>query len=193
MEQILIKENVDAILLSFGGQTALNCGIALYDRGVLDKHGVRVLGTPIETIRETEDRKLFAKRLRQIDVKVAKGQACQSAEEAREAARSIGFPVMLRGAFALGGKGSGIVESEKHLDEALRRAFSDGVQQVLVEECLRGWKEIEYEMVRDGWDNCIAVCNMENLDPMGIHTGESIVVAPSQTCLLYTSPSPRDS
>jgi carbamoyl-phosphate synthase large subunit len=147
----------------------------------LDKYGVQVLGTPIETIRETEDCKLFADRLRQIDVKVANSRACQSVEEAREAARSIGFPVMLRGAFALGGKGSGIVETEERLAEALRRAFSDGVEQVLVEECLRGWKEIEYEMVRDGWDNCIAVCNMENLDPMGIHTGESIVVAPSQT------------
>jgi len=181
VEEILVKEDVDAIMLSFGGQTALNCGIALDDRGVLDRHGVQVLGTPIETIRKTEDRKLFANLLRQIDVKVANGQACQSIEEARTAARSIGYPVMLRGAFALGGKGSGIVESEKYLDEALRRAFSDGVQQVLVEESLRGWKEIEYEMVRDGRDNCIAVCNMENLDPVGIHTGESIVVAPSQT------------
>jgi carbamoyl-phosphate synthase large subunit len=181
VEKVLIKENVDAILLSFGGQTALNCGIALHDQGVLDKYGVRVFGTPIESIRETEDRKLFANRLRQIDVKVANSRACQSVEEARAAARSIGFPVMLRGAFALGGKGSGIVESERQLAEALRRAFSGGVEQVLVEECLRGWKEIEYEMVRDGWDNCIAVCNMENLDPMGIHTGESIVVAPSQT------------
>ncbi|MDJ0656329.1 MAG: carbamoyl-phosphate synthase (glutamine-hydrolyzing) large subunit [Xanthomonadales bacterium] len=181
VEEVIIKEGVDAILLSFGGQTALNCGVALHDQGILERHAVRVLGTPIETIRTTEDRQLFADRLREIGVKVADSHACHSAEQARQAAEQIGFPLMLRGAFALGGKGSGIVETPADLDEALDRAFAGGVEQVLVEECLRGWKEIEYEMVRDGRDNCIAVCNMENLDPMGIHTGESIVVAPSQT------------
>ena len=181
VERIIEKEDVDAVLLSFGGQTALNCGLQLHDRGVFEKHGVRVLGTPVESIRNTEDRQLFIDGLNTIQVKSARSFACDSVEEAREAARKIGFPVMLRGAFALGGKGSGIVPSEQELDQALRRAFDGGVPQVLVEECLKGWKEIEYEVVRDGRDNCITVCNMENLDPMGIHTGESIVVAPSQT------------
>jgi carbamoyl-phosphate synthase large subunit len=172
---------VDAILLSFGGQTALNCGLALDASGVLDKYGVRVLGTPIRAVRETEDRELFVHRLDEIGVKTARSKACNSIAEAREAAKEIGMPVMLRGAFALGGKGSGIVESEEDLDDALRRAFDGGIPQVLVEECLRGWKEIEYEVVRDGRDNCVTICNMENFDPMGSHTGESIVVAPSQT------------
>lgn len=181
VEQIIVTEEVDAILLSFGGQTALNCGLALHDRGVLAKYGIQVLGSPIETIRNTEDRSLFIDRLNEISVKTARSKACRTAQEARDAASSIGFPVMLRGAFALGGKGSGIVETEAALGEALERAFGGGVQQVLVEECLRGWKEIEYEVVRDARDNCITVCNMENLDPLGIHTGESIVVAPSQT------------
>tara|TARA_Y100001934_G_scaffold119267_1_gene145916 strand:+ start:4754 stop:7984 length:3231 start_codon:yes stop_codon:yes gene_type:complete len=181
VERIIVQEEVDAIMLSFGGQTALNCGLALHDSGVLDKYGIQVLGSPVKTIRDTEDRHLFVQRLDEIGVKTARSQACDTADEARAAAREIGFPVMLRGAFALGGKGSGIVETENELDEALRRAFSGGVPQVLVEECLRGWKEIEYEVVRDSRDNCITVCNMENFDPMGIHTGESIVVAPSQT------------
>jgi carbamoyl-phosphate synthase large subunit len=181
VEEIIVKEEVDAIVLAFGGQTALNCGLALDDAGVLAKHGVRVLGTPVKAIRDTEDRDLFCRRLAEIGVKTARSKACRSAADAREAAREIGFPVMLRGGYALGGKGSGIVETEGDLDSALRRAFADGVRQVLVEECLRGWKEIEYEVVRDGRDNCITVCNMENFDPMGIHTGESIVVAPSQT------------
>ena len=179
VEEILIKEDVDGILLSFGGQTALNCGLVLHDSGVLKKHAVQVLGTPIESIRDTEDRHLFINRLNEIDVKVARSHACDSLEEATRAAHDIGFPVMLRGAFSLGGKGSGIVENEQGLKEALRRAFAGGIKQVLVEECLRGWKEIEYEVVRDIRDNCITVCNMENLDPLGIHTGESIVVAPS--------------
>ena len=179
VEEIIEEEHVDAILLSFGGQTALNCGLELHERGILDKHKVQVLGTPIESIRETEDRQLFKDR--QIDVKTARSFACDSIEAAREAAREIGLPVMLRGAFALGGKGSGIVDHEMDLEDALRRAFAAGIPQVLVEECLRGWKEIEYEVVRDFRDNCITVCNMENLDPLGIHTGESIVVAPSQT------------
>ncbi len=181
VEEIIVKEEVDAIMLSFGGQTALNCGLALHDSGVLDKYGVRVLGTPVEAIRDTEDRELFIRRLSEIDVRTARSKACRSADEVFAAAREIGLPVMLRGAFALGGKGSGIVETEEELREAVRRAFSGGQVQVLVEESLRGWKEVEYEVVRDGRDNCITVCNMENFDPMGIHTGESIVVAPSQT------------
>jgi carbamoyl-phosphate synthase large subunit len=181
VERIIVKEEVDAIALSFGGQTALNCGLALHDSGVLAKYGVRVLGTPIKSIRDTEDRKLFIDRLNEIGVKTARSKACLTAAEARAAAIELGLPVMLRGGYALGGKGSGIVETEAELDAAIRRAFDGGVPQVLVEENLRGWKEIEYEVVRDARDNCITVCNMENLDPMGIHTGESIVVAPSQT------------
>jgi len=181
VEQILVKESVDAIMLSFGGQTALNCGLALHDAGVLAKHGVQVLGTPVEAIRDTEDRRLFVGRLAEIGVTTARSNACNTPEEARGAIRHIGLPVMLRGGFALGGKGSGIVRHEADIDAALRRAFAGGTTQVLVEECLEGWKEIEYEIVRDARDNCIAVCNMENFDPMGIHTGDSIVVAPSQT------------
>src|SRR5712691_1398376 len=181
VERVVVKEEVDAILLSFGGQTALNCGLALHKAGVLDRYGVRVLGTPIETIRDTEDRALFVKRLAEIGVKTARSHACRSPQEAYDAALAIGLPVMLRGGFSLGGKGSGIVESVEELETAVKRAFAGGAPQVLVEECLRGWKEIEYEVVRDGRDNCITVCNMENMDPMGIHTGESIVVAPSQT------------
>jgi carbamoyl-phosphate synthase large subunit len=181
VEQIIVKEEVDAIFLSFGGQTALNCGLTLHDSGVLARFGVKVLGSSIETIRNTEDRRLFVERLDEIGVHMARSRACHSPEEARETAQEIGFPVMLRSGYALGGRGSGIVESETELDQALRRAFAGEHPQVLVEECLRGWKEIEYEVVRDGRDNCITVCNMENLDPMGIHTGESIVVAPSQT------------
>ena len=181
IERIIVKEEVDAILLSFGGQTALNCGLALDEAGILERHGVRVLGTPIETIRDTEDRALFVKRLAEIGVKTARGQACRSPSEAVQAALALKLPVMLRGGYSLGGKGSGIVESVEELDAAVKRAFAGGAPQVLVEECLRGWKEIEYEVVRDGRDNCITVCNMENMDPMGIHTGESIVVAPSQT------------
>ena len=181
VERVIVKEEVDAVTLSFGGQTALNCGLELADAGVFAKYGVRVLGTPVETVRDTEDRRLFIERLAQIGVKTARSRACATPAEARAAALEMGFPVMLRGGYALGGKGSGIVESERDLDEAVRRGFDGGVPQVLVEECLRGWKEIEYEVVRDARDNCITVCNMENLDPMGIHTGESIVVAPSQT------------
>jgi carbamoyl-phosphate synthase large subunit len=181
IERIIADDEVDAVLLSFGGQTALNCGLALHDAGVFERHGVRVLGTPVATIRDTEDRALFVQRLAEIDVKTARSRACRSPEEARDAAAAIGFPVMLRGGYSLGGKGSGIVEGADAFDDAVKRAFAGGAPQVLVEECLRGWKEIEYEVVRDGRDNCITVCNMENMDPMGIHTGESIVVAPSQT------------
>lgn len=179
--RVMEREAVDAILLSFGGQTALNTGLALEADGTLARLGVRVLGTPVRAIRDTEDRGLFVERLREIGVKTAMSRACKSVDEAREAARALGFPVMLRGGFALGGMGSGIVEREEDLDAALRRAFGAGTPQVLVEECLRGWKEIEYEIVRDARDNCIAVCSMENFDPMGVHTGESIVVAPTQT------------
>lgn len=181
VENIIQKEEVDAILLSFGGQTALNCGVALHESGILERYGVRVLGTPVGSIQRTEDRKLFNDELDKIGVKTARSRACHTREEAQQAAAEIGFPVMLRGAFALGGKGSGIVETEADLNDALDRAFAGGIPQVLVEECLRGWKEVEYEVVRDGRDNCITVCNMENFDPMGIHTGESIVIAPSQT------------
>ncbi len=175
------KEDVDAVLLSFGGQTALNCGLELHRNGTFDRLGIRVLGPPIQAIRDTEDRQRFNERLAEIDVKVARSRACESVAEARKAALEIGLPVMLRGAYALGGKGSGVAEREQDLDEALERAFARDVPQVLVEEYLGGWKEIEYEVVRDIRDNCITVCNMENVDPMGIHTGESIVVAPSQT------------
>jgi len=181
VERIIVQEEVDAIMLSFGGQTALNCGLALHDSGVLAKYGVQVMGTPVEAIRDTEDRALFIGRLSEIGVQTARSRACGTPDEVRAAATEIGLPVMLRGAFALGGKGSGIVENQAELDDAIRRAFSGEQSQVLVEECLRGWKEIEYEVVRDARDNCITVCNMENLDPMGIHTGESIVIAPSQT------------
>ena len=181
VEQIIVKEEIDAILLAFGGQTALNCGLALHDRGVLDRYRVRVLGTPIEAIRNTEDRHLFIERLAEIGAKTAVSRACHAVDEAREAALEIGLPVMVRAGYALGGQRSGAVERETDLDAALIRAFAGGAAQVLVEEFLGGWKEIEYEVVRDGRDNCITVCNMENVDPMGIHTGESIVVAPSQT------------
>ena len=179
--EVAEKEDVDAVLLSFGGQTALNCGLELHRNGTFHRLGIRVLGTPVEAIRDTEDRRLFNERLAEIGVKVARSHACESVAEGQNAALEIGLPVMLRGGFALGGKGSGVVEREQDLDEALDRAFSGGVPHVLVEEYLGGWKEIEYEVVRDLRDNCITVCNMENVDPMGIHTGESIVVAPSQT------------
>ena len=181
VEEIIVREKVDAIMLSFGGQTALNCGLELEQRGILARHGVRVLGTPVATIRDTEDRKLFVQRLDEIDVRSARSIACHSVDEARTAIATIGLPVMLRGGFALGGKGSGIIETAEEVEAGLKRAFAGNMPQVLVEESLRGWKEIEYEVVRDRADNCICVCNMENFDPMGIHTGESIVVAPSQT------------
>src|SRR5437016_3176489 len=181
VEKIIAKEGVDAIALGFGGQTALNCGLALHDAGVLAKHGIQVLGTPIQAIRDTEDRRLFVERLAEIGVNTARSRACDTPDAARRAIREVGLPVMLRGGYALGGKGSGIVRFEAQIEAALRRAFGGGVTQVLVEQCLEGWKEIEYEVVRDARDNCVTVCNMENVDPMGIHTGDSIVVAPSQT------------
>lgn len=180
VERVIEQEEIDAILLSFGGQTALNCGVALEQSGVLERYGVRVMGTPVKSILDTEDRQLFKDRLDEIGVKTARSVACDSLEAAREAVTKLGLPVMLRGAFALGGKGSAVVRTQEQIEPSLRRAF-DQVPQVLVEEYLGGWKEIEYEVVRDGRNNCITVCNMENFDPMGIHTGESIVVAPSQT------------
>lgn len=178
--EVIKKERPDAIFLSFGGQTALNLGLALEKSGVLKKYGVRVLGTPVSTIRDTEDRELFVKRLNQIQVKTARSKATANVAEARKAAAMIGYPVMVRSGFALGGEGSGLVRDEKELVEKLSDVFHTN-KQVLIEEYLLGWKEVEYEVVRDKDDNCITVCNMENLDPMGVHTGESIVVAPSQT------------
>ena len=178
--EVIRKERPDAIALSFGGQTALNLGLALEKSGVLKKYGVRVLGTPVTTIRDTEDRDLFVKQLQKIGVKTARSRAALNTKEAIAAAKEIGYPVMVRAGFALGGEGSGVVRGEKELVAKLSEVFRN-VRQVLIEEYLGGWKEIEYEVVRDRADNCITVCNMENFDPMGIHTGESIVVAPSQT------------
>ena len=184
VKKVIEKERPDAILLSFGGQTALNCGIALHDEGILYKYGVDVLGTPVEAIRLTEDRDLFAKKLHEIGAKTPRSMAAVSEEEASEAAETIGYPVMIRAAFALGGAGSGLCKNRKQLIARCGKAFSLSPQ-VLIEEWLGGWKEVEYEVVRDKFDNCITVCNMENFDPLGIHTGESIVVAPSQTLTDY--------
>ena len=180
VERVIEKERPDGILLSFGGQTALNCGVELYKRGVLDHYGVQVLGTPVQAIIDTEDRDLFVRRLDEIGVKTIKSEACSTVKEVQRAARELGFPVILRAAYALGGLGSGFCDNEDELLTQAEEAFSFSPQ-VLVEKSLRGWKEIEYEVVRDRYDNCITVCNMENFDPLGIHTGESIVVAPSQT------------
>ena len=180
VERVIEKERPDGILLSFGGQTALNCGVELYEKGVLAKYGVEVLGTPVQAIIDTEDRDLFVKRLDEIGVKTIKSEACSSVEEVQKAAHELGFPVILRAAYALGGLGSGFCDNDEQLLAQAEEAFSFSPQ-VLVEKSLKGWKEIEYEVVRDRFDNCITVCNMENFDPLGIHTGESIVVAPSQT------------
>ena len=180
VERIIQRERPDGILLSFGGQTALNCGVVLHQNGVLEKYGVHVLGTPIQAIMNTEDRDLFVKRLDEIGVKTIQSMACKDIEEVKDAARTLGYPVILRAAYALGGLGSGFCDNDEELQRQAEEAFSFS-QQVLVEKSLRGWKEIEYEVVRDRYDNCITVCNMENFDPLGIHTGESIVVAPSQT------------
>ena len=180
VEKVIQKEHPQGILLSFGGQTALNCGVELYKGGILEKYGVQVLGTPVQSIIDTEDRELFVERLDEIGVKTIKSHAASNIEEARAAAREVGYPVILRAAYALGGLGSGFCENEDELETVAGKAFSFSPQ-VLVEKSLRGWKEIEYEVVRDRYDNCITVCNMENFDPLGIHTGESIVVAPSQT------------
>lgn len=180
VERVIEKEKPDAIALSFGGQTALNCGVALESSGVLEKHNIHVLGTSVASINKTEDRAAFNAELRSIDVRVPKSFPCETMDEAVTAGEKIGYPVIIRGAFALGGKGSGCAANEKELREICKVSFVESPQ-VLVEEDLTGWKEIEYEVVRDAYDNCITVCNMENVDPLGIHTGESIVVAPSQT------------
>ena len=180
VERVIEKERPDGILLAFGGQTALNCGVELYKSGVLEKYHVKVLGTPVQAIIDTEDRELFVERLNEIGVKTIKSEACENIEQARRAAAELGYPVILRAAYALGGLGSGFCDNEEELDKLAEKAFSFSPQ-VLVEKSLKGWKEIEYEVVRDRYDNCITVCNMENFDPLGIHTGESIVIAPSQT------------
>jgi len=180
VERIIEKEKPEGILLAFGGQTALNCGIKLHESGFLKKHNVKVLGTPVEAIIETEDREMFAKKLHSINVLTPKSIACKTVPATLIAAKKVGFPVIIRAAFTLGGQGSGFCSNEEELKKLAPKAFSYS-SQVLVEESLKGWKEVEYEVVRDKYDNCITVCNMENFDPLGIHTGESIVVAPSQT------------
>ena len=180
VEEVIKKERPDGILLSFGGQTALNCGVELYRNGILEKYNVRVLGTPVQAIIDTEDRELFVEKLDEIGVKTIKSEACENMEQARKAAAELGYPVIIRAAYALGGLGSGFADNEEELVKLAEKAFSFSPQ-VLVEKSLKGWKEIEYEVVRDRYDNCITVCNMENFDPLGIHTGESIVIAPSQT------------
>ena len=180
IERVIKKERPDGIMLSFGGQTALNCGVALYEKGVLRDYNIEVLGTPVQAIMDTEDRELFSERMHEIGVHTISSEACEDIEHAREAAKKLGYPVIIRAAYALGGMGSGFCDNEEELNALCERAFSFSPQ-VLVEKSLKGWKEIEYEVVRDKYDNCITVCNMENFDPLGIHTGESIVVAPSQT------------
>ncbi|MBP3601106.1 MAG: carbamoyl-phosphate synthase (glutamine-hydrolyzing) large subunit [Alistipes sp.] len=180
VERVIAKERPDGILLSFGGQTALNCGVDLYKSGVLERYSIKVLGTPVQAIIDTEDREKFVQRLDEIGVKTIRSEAVSNPEQARRAAIQLGYPVIIRAAYALGGLGSGFCNNEQELDALCEKAFSYS-SQVLVEKSLKGWKEIEYEVVRDRYDNCITVCNMENFDPLGIHTGESIVVAPSQT------------
>ena len=180
VERVIQKEKPDGILLSFGGQTALNCGVELYRQGILEKYNVKVLGTPVQAIMDTEDRELFVEKLDEINVKTIKSEACENIGQTRKAAAELGYPVIIRAAYALGGLGSGFADNEEELNKLAEKAFSFSPQ-VLVEKSLKGWKEIEYEVVRDRYDNCITVCNMENFDPLGIHTGESIVIAPSQT------------
>ena len=180
VEKVIQKEKPEGIMLAFGGQTALNCGVALYKEGILEKYNVKVLGTPVQAIMDTEDRELFVQKLNEINVKTIKSEAVENAEDARRAAKELGYPVIVRAAYALGGLGSGFCDNEQQLDVLVEKAFSFSPQ-VLVEKSLCGWKEVEYEVVRDRFDNCITVCNMENFDPLGIHTGESIVIAPSQT------------
>src|SRR5660398_129789 len=180
VEEVIKKENPQGILLAFGGQTALNCGVALYKSGVLEKYNIKVVGTPVQSIIDTEDREIFANMLKEIDVYTPRSIAAENMEQARNAAKIVGFPIIIRAAYTLGGLGSGFCENEKVLDALASKAFTYSPQ-ILVEESIKGWKEVEYEVVRDKYDNCITVCNMENFDPLGIHTGESIVVAPSQT------------
>ncbi len=180
VEKIIAKERPDGIMLAFGGQTALNCGVALYESGVLERYGVEVLGTPVRAIMDTEDRELFVKKLDEIDIKTIKSQAVDNIDDALRVANTLGYPVIVRAAYALGGLGSGFCDNDSELRALTEKALAFSPQ-VLVEKSLKGWKEVEYEVVRDRFDNCITVCNMENFDPLGIHTGESIVVAPSQT------------
>ena len=180
VEKVIKKEKPDGILLAFGGQTALNCGVKLYETGILEKYNVQVLGTPVQAIMDTEDRELFIKKLDEINVKTIKSEAVDTIVDARRAAKELGYPVIIRAAYALGGLGSGFCDNEEELNVIAEKALSFSPQ-LLVEKSLKGWKEVEYEVVRDRFDNCITVCNMENFDPLGIHTGESIVVAPSQT------------
>lgn len=180
VEEVIKKERPDGILLSFGGQTALNCGVELYQKGILEKYDVQVLGTPVQAIIDTEDREIFANKLHEIGVKTPRSIAANDMDEAIAASKELGFPIIVRAAYTLGGLGSGFCSDEEELRKLAASAFSYSPQ-ILVEESLKGWKEVEYEVVRDQYDNCITVCNMENFDPLGIHTGESIVVAPSQT------------
>ena len=180
VEKVIEKERPDGIMLAFGGQTALNCGVALYKDAIFDKYNVKVLGTPVQAIIDTEDREIFVRKLDEIDVKTIKSEAVENVVDARRAAKELGYPVIVRAAYALGGLGSGFCDNEEELNVLVEKAFSFSPQ-VLVEKSLRGWKEVEYEVVRDRFNNCITVCNMENFDPLGIHTGESIVIAPSQT------------
>jgi carbamoyl-phosphate synthase large subunit len=180
VEKVIAKEHPDGVLLSFGGQTALNCGTELYKAGVFEKYKVKVLGTPVKAIMDTEDRELFVNRLNEIDIRTPRSIAVLGVEESMEAAEKLGFPVIIRAAYTLGGQGSGFASDVDELGILATKAFSY-TNQILVEESLKGWKEVEYEVVRDKYVNCITVCNMENFDPLGIHTGESIVVAPSQT------------
>ena len=180
VEKVIDKERPDGIMLAFGGQTALNCGVSLYKDGIFEKYGVKVLGTPVQAIIDTEDREYFVQKLNEIQVKTIRSEAVENADDARRAAAMLGYPVIVRAAYALGGLGSGFCDNEEELNVLVEKAFSFSPQ-VLVEKSLRGWKEVEYEVVRDRFDNCITVCNMENFDPLGIHTGESIVIAPSQT------------
>jgi len=180
IERVIEKERPQGIMLAFGGQTALNCGVELYRSGVLEKYNLQVLGTPVQAIMDTEDRELFVKKLDEINVKTIKSEAVSNIEDARKAAKNLGYPVIIRAAYALGGLGSGFCDNEEELNKLAEKAFAFSPQ-VLVEKSLKGWKEVEYEVVRDRFDNCITVCNMENFDPLGIHTGESIVIAPSQT------------
>ena len=180
VEQVIKKEQPQGILLAFGGQTALNCGVELYRTGILEKYNLKVLGTPVQAIMDTEDRELFNRKLDEIDVKTIKSHAVENLEDAVAAAKELGYPVIIRAAYALGGLGSGFCNNEEELVKLAEKSFTFSPQ-VLVEKSLKGWKEIEFEVVRDKYDNCITVCNMENFDPLGIHTGESIVVAPCQT------------
>jgi len=184
VEKVIEKEKPDGILLSFGGQTALNCGIKLFEGGVFERNNVKVLGTPIQAIIDTEDRDFFVKKLNEININTIKSIAVTSTTNAIKAADELGYPIIIRAAYTLGGQGSDFCDNEEELKKAVDKAFSY-TNQILIEKSLKGWKEVEYEVVRDTYNNCITVCNMENFDPLGIHTGESIVVAPSQTLTNY--------